>query len=250
MKDMERAVERVAQAVRDGEKIMVYGDYDVDGCTAVALVYKFLRHIDTQPVVLHSRPVHRRLRHLGQRHRSRGAERRLAHHRPRLRNQGMEKVSMRNRKAWISSSATTISRPRCAAGRGRSGPQAGRLHLPVRRAVGLRRRFQAVQALCAAQGIPLRGAHAAAGPAGGDIASDIVPLVDENRILAHYGLIRLSTASLRKDCFRSSRSAVWRTTHHHRRHRFQIGAPHQQPQGACAWTNTTIMPSPSADTRP
>ncbi len=45
MKDMERAVERVAQAVRDGEKIMVYGDYDVDGCTAVALVYKFLRHI-------------------------------------------------------------------------------------------------------------------------------------------------------------------------------------------------------------
>ncbi len=45
MKDMDRAVERVEQAVARGEKIMVYGDYDVDGCTAVALVYKFLRQI-------------------------------------------------------------------------------------------------------------------------------------------------------------------------------------------------------------
>ena len=45
MKDMEKAVERVEQAVANNEKIMVYGDYDVDGCTAVALVYKFLRRI-------------------------------------------------------------------------------------------------------------------------------------------------------------------------------------------------------------
>ena len=45
MKDMDKAVERVERAVRDHEKIMVYGDYDVDGCTAVALVYKFLRQI-------------------------------------------------------------------------------------------------------------------------------------------------------------------------------------------------------------
>ena len=45
MKDMDKAVERIGQAVRNGEKIMVYGDYDVDGTTAVALVYKFLRQI-------------------------------------------------------------------------------------------------------------------------------------------------------------------------------------------------------------
>ncbi len=43
MKDMDKAVERIDRAVRNGEKIMVYGDYDVDGCTAVALVYTFLR---------------------------------------------------------------------------------------------------------------------------------------------------------------------------------------------------------------
>ena len=45
MKDMDRAVERIERAVKNREKIMVYGDYDVDGTTAVALVYKFLRHI-------------------------------------------------------------------------------------------------------------------------------------------------------------------------------------------------------------
>ncbi|HMV07791.1 MAG TPA: single-stranded-DNA-specific exonuclease RecJ [Cyclobacteriaceae bacterium] len=43
MKDMQQAVDRLKQAVDTGEKILVYGDYDVDGTTAVALVYSYLR---------------------------------------------------------------------------------------------------------------------------------------------------------------------------------------------------------------
>lgn len=43
MKDMDVAVERLRRAVVTGEKILVYGDYDVDGTTAVALVYSFVR---------------------------------------------------------------------------------------------------------------------------------------------------------------------------------------------------------------
>jgi len=43
MKDMDVAVERLREAVTSGEKILVYGDYDVDGTTAVALVYSFLK---------------------------------------------------------------------------------------------------------------------------------------------------------------------------------------------------------------
>lgn len=42
MKDMDVAVDRLNDAMGRKERIMVYGDYDVDGCTAVALVYKFL----------------------------------------------------------------------------------------------------------------------------------------------------------------------------------------------------------------
>jgi single-stranded-DNA-specific exonuclease len=44
MRDMDRAVERLERALGDNERIMVYGDYDVDGTTAVALVYSFLHH--------------------------------------------------------------------------------------------------------------------------------------------------------------------------------------------------------------
>ena len=42
MKDMDKAVERLHQAITQGEKILIYGDYDVDGTTAVTLMYRFL----------------------------------------------------------------------------------------------------------------------------------------------------------------------------------------------------------------
>ena len=45
MKDMQRAIDRIGYAMRNREKIMVYGDYDVDGTTSVAMVYSFLKKI-------------------------------------------------------------------------------------------------------------------------------------------------------------------------------------------------------------
>lgn len=42
-KDMQKAVDRLNEALGKKERILVYGDYDVDGCTAVALVYRFLQ---------------------------------------------------------------------------------------------------------------------------------------------------------------------------------------------------------------
>ncbi len=45
MKDMDLAVARLEKAVASQEKILVYGDYDVDGTTAVALVYSFIRRL-------------------------------------------------------------------------------------------------------------------------------------------------------------------------------------------------------------
>lgn len=45
MKDMDVAVSRLTKAITSGERIMVYGDYDVDGTTAVAIVYDFISRI-------------------------------------------------------------------------------------------------------------------------------------------------------------------------------------------------------------
>ncbi|MBR1517324.1 MAG: single-stranded-DNA-specific exonuclease RecJ [Bacteroidales bacterium] len=42
MKDMDRAISRIDAAIENGERIMVYGDYDVDGTSAVALLYSYL----------------------------------------------------------------------------------------------------------------------------------------------------------------------------------------------------------------
>lgn len=43
MKDMDKAVNRIERAFENNEKILIYGDYDVDGTTAVALIYSFFR---------------------------------------------------------------------------------------------------------------------------------------------------------------------------------------------------------------
>lgn len=45
MSDMDKAVDRLLQAVEGGQKILLYGDYDVDGTTAIALMYSFLEKI-------------------------------------------------------------------------------------------------------------------------------------------------------------------------------------------------------------
>src|SRR3978361_1718347 len=43
MQDMEKAILRIEDAIKNGEKILIYGDYDVDGTTAVAVVYSFFK---------------------------------------------------------------------------------------------------------------------------------------------------------------------------------------------------------------
>jgi len=51
MADMEKAVLRIEKAIQSGEKILVYGDYDVDGTTAVSVVYGFFKghYFDSYP---------------------------------------------------------------------------------------------------------------------------------------------------------------------------------------------------------
>lgn len=45
MKDMDKAIQRIESAIANNEKILIYGDYDVDGTTAVSLVYSYFKEI-------------------------------------------------------------------------------------------------------------------------------------------------------------------------------------------------------------
>ena len=45
MRDMDKAIARIDKAIESGEKIMIYGDYDVDGTTSVAITYLFFKNL-------------------------------------------------------------------------------------------------------------------------------------------------------------------------------------------------------------
>lgn len=50
MKDMDVASARLAHAIRSGERVLVYGDYDVDGTTATAIMFMFIREFGSKPL--------------------------------------------------------------------------------------------------------------------------------------------------------------------------------------------------------
>lgn len=52
LKDMEKAIKRLLQAIQSGEKILVWGDYDVDGATSSALLYRFFKSLNI-PIALY-----------------------------------------------------------------------------------------------------------------------------------------------------------------------------------------------------
>lgn len=52
-KDMDKAAERLARAIRDGEAIAIFGDYDVDGATSAALLIRFLRALGARAPLLY-----------------------------------------------------------------------------------------------------------------------------------------------------------------------------------------------------
>jgi single-stranded-DNA-specific exonuclease len=53
LKDMDRAAERLGDAVQNGERIAIFGDYDVDGATSAALLCRFLRSVGAEEPMLH-----------------------------------------------------------------------------------------------------------------------------------------------------------------------------------------------------
>ena len=194
MKDMERAVERIEQAVKNNEKIMVYGDYDVDGTTAVALVYTFLRRLG-----------HDNLRF----------------YIPDRYNEGYG-VSIKSIDYAASKGVSLVITLDCGIKASEKVAYAKEKgidyiicdhhlpadHLPEAVAVldpkrhdceypfkelsGCGVGFKLVQAYALRNNIPFSEVERLLDLVVVSIASDIVPLADENRILAHFGLKRLN----------------------------------------------------------
>lgn len=196
MKDMDKAVERVERAVRNREKIMVYGDYDVDGTTAVALVYKFLRQIGHKDLLFYIPDRYTEgygISTKGIDHAARkGATLIIALD---CGIKAIEKVDYAKRKGvdFIICDhhlpAEEILRAVAVL-----DPKRADCSYPFDELSGCGVGFKLVQAYCQKNGIPFQQIEPLLDLLAVSIASDIVPLVDENRILAHYGLLRLNAS--------------------------------------------------------
>jgi single-stranded-DNA-specific exonuclease len=189
MKDMEKAVERISVAVEKGEKILVYGDYDVDGTTAVALMYSFLHQF------------HKNIDFYIPDRDTEGYG---------ISYQGINFASESGCSLMIilDCGIKAIEKTKYASERGidfiicdhhRPGdtippayavldPKRNDCPYPFKELSGCGVGFKLVQAYAQKHDIPFHELHSFLDLVVVSIASDIVPITGENRILAHYGL--------------------------------------------------------------
>ena len=196
MKDMDKAVARVEQAVRNGEKIMVYGDYDVDGTTAVALVYKFLRQIGHTNLLFYIPDRYTEGYGISVKGIDFAARKGVS-----LvitvdcGIKATEKVVYAKQKGVdfiiCDHHLPADEIPRAVAV---LDPKRNDCHYPFDELSGCGVGFKLVQAYAQKNGIPFEQITHLLDLLVVSIASDIVPLTDENRVLAYYGLQNLNTS--------------------------------------------------------
>lgn len=193
MKDMMFAVQRIEHAISHRERVMVYGDYDVDGITAVALVYNFL-----------SRWMDDLLFYIPDRY-AEGYG---------ISEKGIDYAADNGAKLIIALDCGIKACSKVAYAKrkgidfiicdhhlpGDSIPQAVAVLDPKREDCtypfkdlsGCGVGFKLIQAFCQFKELPFGTIEPLLDLVAVSIASDIVPIIGENRILAHYGLIRLN----------------------------------------------------------
>jgi single-stranded-DNA-specific exonuclease len=201
MKDMDLAVQRLDAALRNGERILLYGDYDVDGTTSVALMYAFLSGIHDN----------------------------LDYYLPDRDKEGYG-VSMQGVEYARDTGCTLVVAMDCgikahnaiavAKGYGIDfivcdhhlpegelpeavaclDPKRGDCPYPYKELSGCGISFKLAQALAIRHGVPPEELYPLLDLVAVSIACDIVPMTGENRLLAYFGLQRLN---------RSPRLGLW-----------------------------------------
>ncbi len=194
MKDMDRAVRRIETAVSNRETILIYGDYDVDGTTAVALMYKFLSQIGHKELLFYipdrytdgygisAKGIDYAAR--------RGASLIIALD---CGIKAMEKVVYAKNQGIdfiiCDHHLPAEEIPQAVAV---LDPKRVDCSYPFDELSGCGVGFKLAQAYSLKHGIPFAKIEHLLDLLAVSIASDIVPLVDENRILAYHGLLRLN----------------------------------------------------------
>lgn len=196
MKDMDKAVQRLSQAIQNNERIVVYGDYDVDGSTSVSLVYSFLR---------------RRHRNLGyyipDRYRegygiSEEGVRKAA-------NQGTNLIialdcgiNAHNNIALANELGMNVivcdhhrPKPELPPAHAILDPKQADCQYPYKELCGCGVGFKLLQGYCQASGMGWEELYEYLDLVAIATASDIVPITGENRVLAYHGLIKLGESS-------------------------------------------------------
>lgn len=195
MKGMAQAVNRLTSAMAAGEAILIYGDYDVDGTTAIACVYTFLKKI--YPKISYYVP-HRYREGYG------------------ISMQSIDYAAEKNIKLMIALDCGIRAVEQVAYARskgidmiicdhhlpGPELPQALALldpkqqdcTYPFKELSGCGVGFKLLQAFCIQQGLPQEMLWPFLDLLAVSIACDIVPIIGENRILAFHGLKQLNTA--------------------------------------------------------
>ena len=196
MKDMDRAVARVEQALERGERIMVYGDYDVDGTTAVALVYKFLRQIGHTNLMFYIPDRYTEGYGISRKGidiaAKKGVKLIIALD---CGIKAVEKVDYAKQKGVdFIICDHHLPAEQIPAAVAVLDPKRTDCTYPFDELSGCGVGFKLVQAYAQTHNIAFESIEWLLDLLVVSIASDIVPLVDENRILAYYGLRRLNTS--------------------------------------------------------
>lgn len=193
MKDMETAIDRIDIAISTGQKILIYGDYDVDGTTAVALAYQFFQQF-TKNIAYYIPDRH-----------SEGYG---------ISTQGIDYAKTNGFQLIIALDCGIRSNDKVAYASALGidfiicdhhlpgaelpnaiavlDPKRKDCQYPFKELSGCGIGFKLAQAYCIAQNLPDELYEKYLDLCMVSIAADIVPIVDENRVLAYYGLLKLN----------------------------------------------------------
>ncbi len=195
LRDMDKAIDRITRAVETGETVMIWGDYDVDGTSAVALVYSFLRRLGHENLMFYIPDRYTE----GYGISIRGIDYAAAHGVSLVitLDCGIKAVEKVDYAAGLGIDFIVTDHHLAGAELPRAvavlDPKRPDCNYPFEELSGCGVGFKIAQAYCQRHGIPFSEIERLLDLVVISIASDIVPVTGENRILAYYGLERLNT---------------------------------------------------------